>query len=174
MGLSFTTSAGPRQRSHGHILLPQIRDSSTWRARSPYLYPPGRGWPGYTPRHWDPPLTELVAPIAFKITPRHGPRRYHHSSIFARTLVTAGRCPPSRRPETSVASRSLPNNRSTRYSMLGVTVVSKYEVLVELGQCREILGTKWSTGWSIYGVDSKSLCPGWDIYGCDFKCCKLW
>jgi hypothetical protein len=22
----------------------------TWRARSPYLYPPGTGWPGYTPR----------------------------------------------------------------------------------------------------------------------------
>jgi hypothetical protein len=22
-----------------------------WRARSPYLYPPGTGWPGYTPRH---------------------------------------------------------------------------------------------------------------------------
>jgi hypothetical protein len=24
----------------------------TWRARSPYLYPPGTGWPGFTPRHW--------------------------------------------------------------------------------------------------------------------------
>jgi hypothetical protein len=24
----------------------------TWRARSPYLHPPGTGWPGYTPRHW--------------------------------------------------------------------------------------------------------------------------
>jgi hypothetical protein len=23
----------------------------TWRARSPYLYPPGTGWPSYTPRH---------------------------------------------------------------------------------------------------------------------------
>jgi hypothetical protein len=33
----------------------------TWRARSPYLYPPGTGWPGYTPRHWvpflSPPMT---------------------------------------------------------------------------------------------------------------------
>jgi hypothetical protein len=26
---------------------------SRW-ARSPYLYPPGTGWPGYTPRHWVP------------------------------------------------------------------------------------------------------------------------
>jgi hypothetical protein len=31
-----------------------------WRARSPYLYLPGTGWPGYTHRHWVPfplPLT---------------------------------------------------------------------------------------------------------------------
>jgi hypothetical protein len=38
--------------THDHILLSQIRDSPTWRAKSPYLYPPGTGWPGYTPRHW--------------------------------------------------------------------------------------------------------------------------
>jgi hypothetical protein len=25
---------------------------ATWRASSPYLYPPGAGWPSYTPRHW--------------------------------------------------------------------------------------------------------------------------
>jgi hypothetical protein len=25
-----------------------------WRARSPYLYPTGTGWPGYIPRHWVP------------------------------------------------------------------------------------------------------------------------
>jgi hypothetical protein len=24
----------------------------TRRARSPYLHPPGTGWPGYTPKHW--------------------------------------------------------------------------------------------------------------------------
>jgi hypothetical protein len=33
--------------THDHILLSQIRVS-------PYLYPPGTGWPGYTPRHWVP------------------------------------------------------------------------------------------------------------------------
>jgi hypothetical protein len=26
----------------------------TWRARSPYLYPLGRRWSSYTPRHWIP------------------------------------------------------------------------------------------------------------------------
>jgi hypothetical protein len=26
----------------------------TWRATSPYLYPPGTEWPSYTPRHWFP------------------------------------------------------------------------------------------------------------------------
>jgi hypothetical protein len=33
----------------------------TWRARSPYLYPPGTGWPSYTPKHFvhfsSPPTT---------------------------------------------------------------------------------------------------------------------
>jgi hypothetical protein len=24
----------------------------SWRARSPYLYPPGTGWPSFTPGHW--------------------------------------------------------------------------------------------------------------------------
>jgi hypothetical protein len=30
--------------THDHILL----SPPTWRVRSPYLYPPGTGWPGYT------------------------------------------------------------------------------------------------------------------------------
>jgi hypothetical protein len=29
---------------------------STWRTRSPYLWPPETGWPSYTPRHWVPIL----------------------------------------------------------------------------------------------------------------------
>jgi hypothetical protein len=37
-----------------YILLSQIRGPPTWRARFPYLYPPGAGWPYYTPRHWVP------------------------------------------------------------------------------------------------------------------------
>jgi hypothetical protein len=32
----------------------QLRTPPTWRARSPYLYPPGTGWPSYTPGHWVP------------------------------------------------------------------------------------------------------------------------
>jgi hypothetical protein len=38
--------------THDHILQSQIRASPTWRARSPYLYPPETGWPSYTPWHW--------------------------------------------------------------------------------------------------------------------------
>jgi hypothetical protein len=51
-GLSFTNAAGPRPRSHSqvrvpwdHILVSQIRDSPNLEG------PPGRGWPGCTPRH---------------------------------------------------------------------------------------------------------------------------
>jgi hypothetical protein len=32
----------------------RFETSPTWRARSPYLYPPRRRWPIYTPRHWVP------------------------------------------------------------------------------------------------------------------------
>jgi hypothetical protein len=32
----------------------RFETSPTWRARSPYLNPPGTGWPSYTPRHWVP------------------------------------------------------------------------------------------------------------------------
>jgi hypothetical protein len=38
-------------RTHDHILLYQSRDP-TWKARSPYLYPPATGWPSCTNRHW--------------------------------------------------------------------------------------------------------------------------
>jgi hypothetical protein len=48
-GLSFTTAAGPRQRSHSRVRVPYClrfeTPPPTWRARSPYLYPPGTGWP---------------------------------------------------------------------------------------------------------------------------------
>jgi hypothetical protein len=55
----------------------------TWRARSPYLYPPGTGWPGYTPRHWVPfpsPLTTTKATVeisepASRTTWRYIPQR---------------------------------------------------------------------------------------------------
>jgi hypothetical protein len=33
---------------------PRFETPPTWRARSPYLYPPRKGWPSYTSSHWDP------------------------------------------------------------------------------------------------------------------------
>jgi hypothetical protein len=44
----------------------RVETPLTWRAKSPYLYPPGTGWPGYTPRHWVPfssPLTTRRATV---------------------------------------------------------------------------------------------------------------
>jgi hypothetical protein len=46
----------------------------TCRARSPYLYPPGRGWSSYNPRHWVPfssPPTTLRATVT-STPPPHG------------------------------------------------------------------------------------------------------
>jgi hypothetical protein len=46
-GVPFTIAARSCQHSH------------SW-ARSPYLYPPGAGWPSYTPRHWVPFSFDLI------------------------------------------------------------------------------------------------------------------
>jgi hypothetical protein len=49
-----------------HILLSQFETPPNWRARFPYLYPSGTGWPRYAPGHWDPfpsPLTTRRATV---------------------------------------------------------------------------------------------------------------
>jgi hypothetical protein len=79
VGLLFTIAAGLRQLSHSQVRVPrdtrpqfpvsESRLPPTWRARSPYLYPPGTGWPGYTPRHWVPfssPPTTRRAMVLFE------------------------------------------------------------------------------------------------------------
>jgi hypothetical protein len=62
-GLSFTIASGLHQHSHSQVRVLwdtwtyfTVSNSRppTWRARSPYLYPPGTGWPIYTPRVWVP------------------------------------------------------------------------------------------------------------------------
>jgi hypothetical protein len=45
----------------------------TWRTRSLYLYPPGTGWPGYTPRHWVIPLNS----DSLLVIPFYGQSRKH-------------------------------------------------------------------------------------------------
>jgi hypothetical protein len=47
------------RRTHDHILL-SFETPPTWRARSPYLFHPGSGWPSYTPGHWVPILSPLT------------------------------------------------------------------------------------------------------------------
>jgi hypothetical protein len=79
-----------------------FEDPPAWRARSPYLYPPGTGSLSYTTRHWvpfsSPPTTRRVTwnystqpphrptvdsqPTALIITSRHGQCRKHRSSCF--------------------------------------------------------------------------------------------
>jgi hypothetical protein len=47
----------------------------TCKTRFPYLYPPGRGWPGYTPRHWvsfTSPTTTRRATMEVFVPPPHG------------------------------------------------------------------------------------------------------
>jgi hypothetical protein len=74
MGLSFTIAAVfasaviIRSESRGLMTIfycLRFETPPTWRTRSLYLYPPGTGWPGYTPRHW---VTELTNPTQLTLT----------------------------------------------------------------------------------------------------------
>jgi hypothetical protein len=50
--LSFS-GLGPQELMTVFYCL-RFRTQPTWRTRSQYLFPPGTGWSGYTPRHWVP------------------------------------------------------------------------------------------------------------------------
>jgi hypothetical protein len=39
----------------------------TWRARSPYLCPPGTGWSGLTPRHWVTPPSSCMRSSLYSV-----------------------------------------------------------------------------------------------------------
>jgi hypothetical protein len=117
----------------------RFKSTPTWRVRSPYLYPPGTGWPRYIPRHWVPFLSSLtthsvmievfdplhmgdwlsILTVLVK-TSWHGPHRKHRSSIVACIFVAAGTCLLSCCPETAVVyspiSWSLHNYCCTRYN----------------------------------------------------------
>jgi hypothetical protein len=109
MGLSFTIAAGPRHRSHSQVRVPllmaifyslRFETPTSWRARSPYLYLLGTGWPSYTPRHWfifRPRLTHDFSSRSTNcllVTSRQGSQRKHRSSLLfkGRCLVTSVVC----------------------------------------------------------------------------------
>jgi hypothetical protein len=53
--------------TYDHIFCLKFETPSTWRAWSPYLYPPGTGWPSCNPRHWvpfsSPPTTRMAVEV---------------------------------------------------------------------------------------------------------------
>jgi hypothetical protein len=68
--LSHLRLPQPGERERGRKLRGVVRFTTivggrkqyfrSWRARSPYLYPPGTRWPSYTPGHWVPLTTRRV------------------------------------------------------------------------------------------------------------------
>jgi hypothetical protein len=64
--IQVTQQDAPHKNKIHIFIVPNLEALSTWRARSPYLYPPGTGWPSYTPAHWVPfpsPLTTRRATV---------------------------------------------------------------------------------------------------------------
>jgi hypothetical protein len=63
LGLASAVSLGiwvPRD-SRPYFIVQVLETSPTWRARSPYLYPPGTGRHSYNPRYWVPFSSPLTA-----------------------------------------------------------------------------------------------------------------
>jgi hypothetical protein len=52
----------------------RLETPPTWRAKSPYLYPSGTGWPSYTPGHW----VTSTSPLT---THRYSTRQHRGSSL---------------------------------------------------------------------------------------------
>jgi hypothetical protein len=79
-----TIAPGPCQSSYSWIEVPQnsrpyftvsFEIPPTWRARFSYLYPPGTGWPSYTPGHWIPFMSSFTtrrAAVRYSNPPPHG------------------------------------------------------------------------------------------------------
>jgi hypothetical protein len=72
--MSFIITAGPRQRSYSQVRVRwdswshfTVSDSRFPQpgCQSPYLYPPGRGRPGYNPRDW---VTFSLLPTTRRVT----------------------------------------------------------------------------------------------------------
>jgi hypothetical protein len=75
---SVITQWSESRTTRNHILPSHLRLPPTWRARFPYLYPPGSGLPSYTPGHWVWADSRLV----LLITSQNGLHGDHCSSSF--------------------------------------------------------------------------------------------
>jgi hypothetical protein len=88
LGLARAVTLGPKSR-----ITVSSETPPTWRARSPYLYPLGTGWPSYTPGHWVPFCRLLrLAGKRWKYSnpPPHGEERvllYHRVQEFSLYLT---------------------------------------------------------------------------------------
>jgi hypothetical protein len=62
----------------------RFKNLPIWRARSPSLYSPGTGWPGYTPRHWvplsSPPMTSRATVEVFEPASTRGTERVENAA----------------------------------------------------------------------------------------------
>jgi hypothetical protein len=58
--LLLVLASADQRDSRPYFIVPILETPPTWKVRSLYLYPPGPGWPRYTPGHWVPFLSPLT------------------------------------------------------------------------------------------------------------------
>jgi hypothetical protein len=86
----------------------------TWRARSPYLYHPGTGWPSYTPRYWvpfsSPPTTRRAMVEVFEPASARGLKTESESELFYDRRFTANQFVLAPNPLGVTARDFFPND----------------------------------------------------------------
>jgi hypothetical protein len=65
-----------------------------WRARFPYLYPQGTGWPRYPQALGCLSSPTIRSATVDVVAPQHGPHRKHSSSILMSRFVAVEMCLP--------------------------------------------------------------------------------
>jgi hypothetical protein len=99
-----TIDSGPCQSNYTWAEVPQnsrphLTVSSetppTWRAMFPYLYPPGTGWPSYTPGHWVPSYDSRGLRWKYSNSPPHGAILdiIHRPVFYLKLSSTLSVCP---------------------------------------------------------------------------------
>jgi hypothetical protein len=129
----------------------------TWRARFPYLYPPGTGWPSDTPRHWVPfssPRTTRRATVevfdpastreaSFKVLVRTSQKTHMYVAVTPSTAVTRQRNRDSHcLLECSKAVADQPNFSNTAWCLLPLVycLANSSDLNMEAICLSEILG----------------------------------
>jgi hypothetical protein len=128
--------------THDHILLAQIHDSPNLETRFPYLYPPGTGWPSYTPRHCvpfpSPPTTRQGYGRGIRTRLHTGRRDRKLPSSIIYLLIGLSCFPFSLLPSHAISHLNRKLNMTDCFHSSPGIHFSEFYVILKQGDCDEL------------------------------------